>query len=129
HMWTCPECKETIEDQFDSCWKCAGVQQPPTPMRDLAWMYPVISFAVLIALNPFIGACWHSPHHAAGYFDFGGAVIGIVMSVVGTWAFFGCPLRHWFAKVLTLLSLVAALYCGVLTVGSFFIHALGYDAV
>lgn len=23
-MWTCPKCSETLEDQFDSCWKCAG---------------------------------------------------------------------------------------------------------
>ena len=23
-MWTCPKCGETIEEQFDSCWKCAG---------------------------------------------------------------------------------------------------------
>jgi hypothetical protein len=23
-MWTCPKCKEDIEDQFDACWKCAG---------------------------------------------------------------------------------------------------------
>lgn len=24
-MWNCPECGESIEDQFDACWKCAGV--------------------------------------------------------------------------------------------------------
>jgi len=23
-MWTCPKCGEVLEDQFDSCWKCAG---------------------------------------------------------------------------------------------------------
>lgn len=23
-MWTCPKCQESIEDQFDTCWKCAG---------------------------------------------------------------------------------------------------------
>jgi hypothetical protein len=23
-MWTCNKCGEKIEDQFDSCWKCAG---------------------------------------------------------------------------------------------------------
>ncbi len=27
-MWTCPRCKESIEDQFDSCWKCAREAQP-----------------------------------------------------------------------------------------------------
>jgi len=24
-MWNCPKCGEQIEDQFDSCWKCAEV--------------------------------------------------------------------------------------------------------
>ena len=26
-MWTCPKCGEKIEDEFTSCWKCAG--NPP----------------------------------------------------------------------------------------------------
>ena len=26
-MWTCPKCGERIEDQFDSCWKCAGTPE------------------------------------------------------------------------------------------------------
>jgi hypothetical protein len=26
-MWTCPQCHEGIEDQFDSCWKC-GTPNP-----------------------------------------------------------------------------------------------------
>jgi|ERR1041385_416840 Zn finger protein HypA/HybF involved in hydrogenase expression len=26
-MWKCPRCSEEIEDQFDSCWKCAGPAQ------------------------------------------------------------------------------------------------------
>ena len=36
-MWTCTNCKENIEDQFDSCWKCgtrrdgAATAQPPRP--------------------------------------------------------------------------------------------------
>jgi hypothetical protein len=127
-MWICPKCKESIEDQFDSCWKCAGVQQQPMPINDLAWMYPVISLAALIGLGSFIGAFCHSPHQAGGYFGFGGAAIGVIVSAVGIWAFFGCPLHHWIPKVLTLLFLVAALFYGVITVGSFFIHVLGYDA-
>lgn len=27
-MWTCPKCGEKIEDQFDSCWKCAAEPAP-----------------------------------------------------------------------------------------------------
>ena len=23
-MWYCPKCGESLEDQFDTCWKCAG---------------------------------------------------------------------------------------------------------
>lgn len=28
-MWTCQKCGEQIEDQFDSCWKCAAARQAP----------------------------------------------------------------------------------------------------
>ena len=31
-MWTCPKCAEEIEDQFDSCWRCA-VRPDETPPR------------------------------------------------------------------------------------------------
>jgi serpin B len=30
-MWTCPKCGEQIEDQFDSCWKCAAQPEPVGP--------------------------------------------------------------------------------------------------
>ena len=49
------------------------------------------------------------------------------MSSVGIWAFLRCPLRHWFAKFLTLLFLFAILALGVTACGSFIIHALGRD--
>ncbi len=29
-MWTCPKCDEQIEDQFNSCWKCAIEPGEPT---------------------------------------------------------------------------------------------------
>src|SRR5439155_24755284 len=32
-MWTCPKCSEAIEDQFDSCWKCAGPAEPSPPSK------------------------------------------------------------------------------------------------
>ena len=36
-MWTCQQCNEEIEDQFDSCWKCAekSVTKPPTSLECL----------------------------------------------------------------------------------------------
>jgi len=27
-MWTCPQCGEEHQEQFDACWKCAGRQMP-----------------------------------------------------------------------------------------------------
>src|SRR5438477_12486191 len=27
-MWTCKQCDEQIEDQFDSCWKCEDAADP-----------------------------------------------------------------------------------------------------
>lgn len=35
-MWICPKCKEGIEDEFDTCWKCAGAAQEATaaPQRE-----------------------------------------------------------------------------------------------
>ncbi|MDR3457738.1 MAG: hypothetical protein P4N60_09855 [Verrucomicrobiae bacterium] len=126
-MWTCPKCHERIEDQFDSCWQCAGTAQPSTPAQDLAWLYPVISFAAWLGLGSYIGLFWHSPHHAGGYFGLGGAVLGTIVSAICLWAFWSCPWHRWFAKLLTLLFMVPALSYGILTVGSFYMHLLGYD--
>ena len=30
-MWTCKQCGEQINDQFDSCWKCATPKDSPPP--------------------------------------------------------------------------------------------------
>jgi hypothetical protein len=34
-MQTCPKCGEKFQDQFESCWKCAGTSSPaaPTPKK------------------------------------------------------------------------------------------------
>ena len=29
-MWTCPKCGEQHDDQFESCWKCAGLATAPS---------------------------------------------------------------------------------------------------
>jgi hypothetical protein len=99
---------------------------PPTPQRDLASLYPLLSFSALCVfwlLVPFLTVSRGAPHY-----NFGGALAGVVLSFVGIWAFFSCPLRHWFAKILSLLCLVAVLFWGISAVGSFFIHVLGFDA-
>lgn len=32
YMWTCNQCGEVIEDQFDSCWKCSTAKGTVPPM-------------------------------------------------------------------------------------------------
>lgn len=125
-MWTCPKCNESIEDQFDSCWKCAGAAQASTQKGDPASVYPAISLVVLILIALSIGMFWRSPHFGGGYFDSGGAIIGVIASAASIWAFFRCPWRHWFAKLLTLLLLVPTLFYGVITTGSFCLHLVGF---
>jgi hypothetical protein len=117
-MWICPKCKESIEDQFDSCWKCAGSVQTPT--RDMAWLYPAISVVSYILFSS--NAVSRLPPGP------GGALLGLFGSVISVWAFLACPMRHWFAKTLTLLFLIGSLFIGVATVGSFLFHTLGMDA-
>ena len=34
-MWTCPECGERHDDQYDSCWKCAGAAAPSPPTNPI----------------------------------------------------------------------------------------------
>ena len=34
-MQKCEQCGEEIEDQFDSCWRCAGQAQPARPVPAL----------------------------------------------------------------------------------------------
>jgi hypothetical protein len=33
-MWTCSKCGEGIEEQFDSCWRCAGQVVPGVSLSD-----------------------------------------------------------------------------------------------
>ena len=129
-MWICPKCKESIEDQFDSCWKCAGsaLREQPSGDSVLVWMYPAISLIVLFAVGSLTGLFWHSSHRGDGYFSFGGVVCGVIVSAVCVWMFFCCPLRHWFVKLLTLLLLIPALWLGVATIAVFLFHLFGHDA-
>jgi hypothetical protein len=51
-MRTCPTCGERIEDQFDSCWKCAGRAnsaesgKAPLARQKLGWFNYLIAAAV-----------------------------------------------------------------------------------
>jgi hypothetical protein len=49
-MWTCPKCNERLEDQFESCWKCAAGGQevlPPLPLRTVCWRWLLLFLFVL----------------------------------------------------------------------------------
>lgn len=126
-MWICPKCKESIEDQFDSCWKCAGQAESATPANDLAWLYPLISLLTLLLFPVVVSFFISSTKRPEVYVTFGGALAATMLSGIAIWAFLRCPLRRWGAKAVTLLFLVGALFYGVISVGSFFIHLLGYE--
>jgi len=100
-MWICPKCKESIEDQFDSCWKCAGAELHEPPPNDslLVWIYPAISLLSLFGIGALAGFFWRSPHHAGGYFSFGGAVFGIIVSAICIWMFFLLPVAPLVCEV------------------------------
>ena len=47
-MWTCSKCGEQIEDQFDSCWKCAGPTEVVAQSSDyseqkLKWFHYIVA--------------------------------------------------------------------------------------
>jgi len=60
-MWTCSKCSEKIEDQFDSCWKCAGHPELVTssPRSKLTFSL-VISVIIASLLAPLFADCIHS---------------------------------------------------------------------
>lgn len=50
-MWTCSKCGEIIDDQFDSCWKCAGESlrsSPPVRLVDVMKPLTVILWIQLV---------------------------------------------------------------------------------
>ena len=60
-MWTCPKCSEEIEDQFDSCWKCAGQAEKTvrtSQVQTLNWFHYLIA-AVISYLIPWLAVFLH----------------------------------------------------------------------
>jgi hypothetical protein len=63
-MWTCPKCGEQLEDQFDSCWKCAGTPEQkrsasttPRPIKTF-FLFGILFEVALIAVAAFLPGCW-----------------------------------------------------------------------
>jgi serpin B len=63
-MWTCPKCGEKIEDQFDTCWKCAAPPEQPAPPVSAVrrcirfFLLGLLFEAFLIALGFLMPECW-----------------------------------------------------------------------
>ena len=63
-FWVCPKCGEKIEDQFDSCWKCAGQPEHPSPPGYAArrlvrfFLLGILFEVVLIALGFLLPESW-----------------------------------------------------------------------
>jgi hypothetical protein len=154
-MWTCPKCRESIEDQFDSCWNCGGAapastlveeqceaaaeatkppeQQyagaaKPQPPTQYFWMWPVISVVSSVLLDRLALPFWHySSKTGEGHFSLEGVLLGAVGSWVAIWAFLRCPICHWFAKILTVPFLIVDLNFSLVMAESYLLHGLGYD--
>ena len=48
-MWTCPKCGEKIENQFDSCWKCAAEpKQTDVSTHRLTWLFFILAVPMAI---------------------------------------------------------------------------------
>ena len=90
-MWTCPKCKESIEDQFDTCWKCTGEAQkaasPPERKKPLERLEFI--FLMLFIIPPVI-AFLHRKDGGdrlrAAVFDFSVMAVGLV-GLIAVWIY------------------------------------------
>jgi hypothetical protein len=128
--WLCPKCKESIEDQFDSCWKCAGAAQAPAPKQDLAWriiphgkenwlrfaVFPFKAYVVIAPILFLILSLIPRPHHS-------GLPEALALFLV---FLFPCALVLLFAALLFALfgPKGHALDCVIFAIAAFFIAAM-----
>ena len=106
-MWTCPKCGEKIENQFDSCWKCAGHTEVFTssPRTRKLTFSLVLSVIIASLLAPLLADCVHSLLVVSRGIRFYQAELGDV----ATSGFFG----YWAGRAfLTFLVLIAAVRFG-----------------
>jgi hypothetical protein len=66
-MWTCPKCGEALEDQFDSCWKCARNQSSPAVPRPRLKLKNYLVAALIAYLIPWVAICVQSSHGQYGW--------------------------------------------------------------
>ena len=72
-MWICPKCNESIEDQFDCCWKCAGQSQPAATQDKLGspiWSALSLASPICYFFIALLATAGHHPHPGNGNMDF-----------------------------------------------------------
>ena len=110
-MWTCPKCKESIEDQFDRCWRCAGEAQQASGGADGArelgkgTAYLII---VLFAMSPVLCAMLASliAKLCGSRLDEGGAHPCIVLGVDIGGLLYGMLTLGWLSLITVPIGLI-----------------------
>ncbi len=64
-MWICPKCGEKIEDQFDSCWKCAAPEETNAPQPTTRKFRVALGLGILIEAVILPGLLLALPHESA----------------------------------------------------------------
>jgi hypothetical protein len=101
-MWTCPDCGETNEDHFASCWKCENAPEaepglPPLPPQRTRNLGEVVRFTVYglvlgLVIGTLLAVSKWGPAAAvlllgASIGAVPGAIIGAAVGLI-RWAFF-----------------------------------------
>ena len=87
-MWDCPKCGERIEDQFDSCWKCAAVPEQADPGREPLTISFFVLALIMSVLAPGLADCIHSAFVVSRGIRFYNAPLDHLASL-GFWMFLG----------------------------------------
>jgi hypothetical protein len=97
-MWRCPKCGENIEDQFDSCWKCAGTELCESPANGSVIMQVlvrIVSILGCILWAAVLHIAWQlrgwsdgSGHYETNPFEYLWAACPIVYFVICFWTSF-----------------------------------------
>jgi len=86
-MWTCKQCGEAIDDQFDSCWKCAceviepGLALQEESKKSANWLLSIVAAILAPALADCIQSLFVSRAYQAELYHMSEPAYWIVLSV------------------------------------------------
>ena len=89
-------------------------------------MVSIVCLALLQVRGFFWQPQYFGPRFSPGHYGLGAAFLGVIVSSLAIWAFLGCPLRHRYAKILTLVLMIAALDDAIDMFCSYMINLLGF---